>query len=538
VANTDARQWYGALYFQDTYAVNRKLTVTGGIRWDWPQGFTEKNDRLTVLQPNATDPLGPAVGLPLTGQLALVNSAAYPDRTQLTGHHKLFAPRVNAAYSPNEKTSVRAGYGLSWIPPDMINYSISPFQSPVNAATTTMSSSVGGTSSLIPAATLQNPFPGGLVPPIGHNPAALSVFEGQSVSSPIPNEPYGYAQQWNLELQQQLASDIAFTLSYAGSKATHLSYSTVQLNQLPDSLLSLGTQLNTQVPNPFYGHVTRGVLSTPTVSQAQLLRPHPQFQNFQDTAGQRGDSHWNALETRVMKRFKSGGVLQGSYTWAKLISNTDTLTSWLENHGTAGVQDWNNLAGEKSLASFDVRNRVVISYVMNLPFGANQRFASKAGPVLNRIIGGWNVNGITILQSGFPLAFTTATNITNSQGGGSRPNLVPGVNRAISGAQQTRVNKWFNTGAFTQAPAFTFGNERRVDSVVRDSGIANWDFTLGKNVPITERFTFEFKTEVFNLFNRVQFGDPNTQFGSSTFGVISSQLGNPRLIQFSGRLVF
>lgn len=538
VANTDALQYYGALYLQDTFAVNRKLTITPGIRWDWPEGFTEKNNRLTVLQPNATDPLGTAVGLPLTGQLALVDSAAYPNRTQLAGHHDLFAPRVNAAYAPSDKTSVRAGYGLSWIPPDMINYSISPFQSPVNAATTTMVSSVGGTSSLIPAATLENPFPGGLIPPIGHNPSALPIFEGQSVSSPIPNEPYGYTQQWDLEVQQQIASDVAFTLGYAGSKATHLSYSTVQLNQLPDNLLSLGTALNTEVANPFYGHIASGLLSSKTVSQAQLLRPHPQFQNFQDTAGQRGDAHWDALEARVMKRFKSGGVLQGSYTWAKLISNTDTLTSWLESHGTAGVQDWNNLAGEKSLASFDVRNRVVISYVMNLPFGTGQLFAGNAGPVMNRIIGGWNVNGITILQSGFPLGLSTASNITNSQGGGSRPNLVPGVNRTINGSQQNRVNEWFNTAAFAQPAAFTFGDEPRVDSTLRDSGIANWDFTLGKNIPITERVNFEFKTEVFNLFNRVQFGDPGTQYGASTFGVVSSQLANPRLIQFSGRVVF
>jgi hypothetical protein len=154
VANTAAQQWYSGLYLQDTYAVNRKLTITPGVRWYIPRGFTVKNYRLTVLLPGATDPLGPAVGLPLKGQIALVNSAAYPSRNQIGSHNKLFAPRVNAAYVPNEKMSIRAGYGLSWIPPDMINYSISPFQSPVNAATTTMVSSVGGTTSLIPQATL------------------------------------------------------------------------------------------------------------------------------------------------------------------------------------------------------------------------------------------------------------------------------------------------------------------------------------------------------------------------------------------------
>jgi hypothetical protein len=538
VANTAAQQWYSGLYLQDTFSLSRKLTITPGVRWDIPRGFTEKNDRLTVLLPNATDPLGPLVGQSLKGQLALVNSASYPSRNQIANHNKLFAPRVNAAYAPNDKMSIRAGYGLSWIPPDMINYSISPFQSPVNAATTTMVSSIGGTTSLIPQATLSNAFPQGLVPTIGHNPSQLTVFEGQSVTSPIPNEPYGYAQQWNFEVQQQLANDLAFTLGYAGSKATHLSYSTVQLNQLSDSDLSQGTALNTLVPNPYYGHITSGLLSNPTVSRAQLLRPFPQFQSFQDTAGQRGDSHWAALESRLTKRFKNGGVLQGSYTWAKLISNTDTLTSWLESHTTAGVQDWNRLDLEKSLASFDVRNRVVVSYVMQLPIGANQQFFGNAGPKLNRVIGGWGVNGITILQSGFPLPFTTAANNTGSQGGGSRPNLVPGAQRTMQGDEANRVNHWFNTAAFSQPAAFTFGNENRVDSAIRDSGVANWDFTLSKITPITERLNFEFKTEVFNLFNRTQFGDPNTQLGSQTFGVVSTTVGNPRLIQFAGRLTF
>ena len=118
---------------------------------------------------------------------------------------------------------------------------------------------------------------------------------------------------------------------YAGSKGTHLSYWVVELNQIPDGDLSKGSALNTQVANPFHGYIASGLLSNATVSQAQLLRPHPQFESLGDTAGQRGDSHLDALETRVEKRFGSGGVLAGSYTWSKLISNTDTLTSWLES---------------------------------------------------------------------------------------------------------------------------------------------------------------------------------------------------------------
>ena len=537
IAFTDGLQWYPAAYLQDTFAISRKLTITPGVRWEWPEGFTERKNRLTILQPTAADPLSSVVNLPLTGQMALVGSPAYPATTQINNHFDLFSPRLNVSYAAAPSTAIRAGYGLSWIPPDMVNYSMSPFQSPVNAATSTMVPSVGGTSEILPSATFSNPFPTGLIPPIGHNPSLLNIFEGQSISSPIPNEHYGYAQQWDLEVEQQFGSSLEGDISYAGSKGTHLSYSTAQLNQIPDSLLSMGAALNTQVANPFYGQISSGLLSNPKVAQAQLLRPHPQFQNFQDTAAQRGDSHWEALEARVVKRFRSGSVLSGNYTWAKLISNTDTLTSWLENHGAAGVQDWNNLRGEKSLATYDLRNRFVASYVMALPFGKGQAILAHANPVLDAIVGGWSVNGITTLQGGYPLAFTTATNLTGSQGGGSRPNVISN-NKLIKGPAQNRLTQWFNTSAFAAPPAFTFGNETRTDSTLRDHGIANWDFTLQKTVPIKERMNFQFKTEVLNLFNRVQFGDPGTSVGSSTYGVVSTVLGNPRYIQMVGLLTF
>ena len=147
------------------------------------------------------------------------------------------------------------------------------------------------------------------------------------------------------------------------------------------------------------------------------------------------------------------------------------------------------------------------------------------------------MNGITIVQSGSPLAFTTATNQTNSQGGGSRPDVVA-YNKSIAGSARSRISRWFNTSAFTTPAAFTFGNESRVDSTLRGAGLANWDFTLSKAVPITERVSFDFKTEVFNIANRVQFGDPGTSVGSATFGVVSTYVNNPPQFQFAGRLSF
>lgn len=537
-AFTDAIEWYLGAYLTDTFNVRKNLTITAGIRWEFPEAYTEHNDRLTVLLPNAIDPLGVQVGLPLTGQLAFVNSPAYTPRQDMTNRYKLVSPRLNLAYNVDTKTVFRAGYGLSWIPPDMVNYSLSPFQSPVNAATTTMVPSVGGTTSLYPSATFSNPFPTGLIPPIGHNPAQLSIFEGQSVISPNPNSAIGYAQQWNFEMQRQFTSSLMFDIGYAGSKGTHLTYSVLNLDQLPDSQLALGTALNTQVANPFYGKISSGLLAAPKVAQGQLLRPHPQFTGYSDTAGTHAASSWNALEARAVQRFKNNSVISASYTWSKLISNTDTLTSWLESHGAAGVQDWNNLRAEKSLASFDVPQRFVVSYVYYLPFGKNKALLGNVNTFVDALVGGWSINGITTLQSGFPLAFTTSTNQTASQGGGSRPNVVVGVNKQLSGSAQSRINQWFNTKAFVAPAPFTFGNESRLDSTLRDHGVANWDFTVGKTIPLSERMTFDFKTEMFNTFNRVQFGDPGGSVGSATYGVVSTQVNNPRLIQFSGRLSF
>ncbi len=171
------------------------------------------------------------------------------------------------------------------------------------------------------------------------------------------------------------------------------------------------------------------------------------------------------------------------------------------------MQDWNNLAGEKSLASYDVTNRLVVSYVLTLPIGINHMLLSNISPALNRVIGGWTVDGIATLQSGFPLALTTASNQTDSQGGGSRPNVVPGASKSISEAAQSRLKEWFNTAAFTPPAPFTFGDENRTDDQLRDDGVANWDFTLGKNIPlrertnfVRERTNFEFKGGVLQPF--------------------------------------
>jgi hypothetical protein len=145
---------------------------------------------------------------------------------------------------------------------------------------------------------------------------------------------------------------------------------------------------------------------------------------------------------------------------------------------------------------------------------------------------------VTTLMTGFPLGFTTAQNLTNSFGGGSRPNYVPGCDKVVSGSETQRIGQWFNTSCFVQPASFTFGDEPRNDPTLRASGVANWDASAYKTFPFThsEKVNMQFRAEAFNLFNRVQFGYPGLQQAASNFGIVSSQLNNPRLLQFSLRV--
>jgi hypothetical protein len=121
-------------------------------------------------------------------------------------------------------------------------------------------------------------------------------------------------------------------------------------------------------------------------------------------------------------------------------------------------------------------------------------------------------------------------------GGTSRPNVVAGCDKSVFGSAQSRLTGWFNAACFSQPPQFGFGNESRTDPNLRSSGINNWDVSLFKSTPIAERIALQFRAEFFNLFNRVQFGSPGTALGTAQFGLVTSQLNQPRLIQFALRL--
>jgi hypothetical protein len=298
------------------------------------------------------------------------------------------------------------------------------------------------------------------------------------------------------------------------------------------------------VPNPFLINGQPLALTGPTTTVGQLLRPYPQYTGVQ-LAGQGSfDSIYHSFQLTVQRRFADAGSLLVAYTNSKLISDTDTLTAWLEP-GVGGIQDNNNLRAERSLSSQDVPQRLVISYVLDLPFGKGKRYFAGANGTTDKVIGGWGIDGVTIFQRGFPLVFTNGqVNGTTLFGGGSRPNIVPGCNAAASSGSNGRLAAWFNATCFSPPADFKFGDEPRVDPRLRAAGIVNFDFALFKRTRFgDERFGLEFRAEFFNLFNRTQFAAPNTvccSANNQNFGVVTSTAPgtNPRLVQFALKFLF
>ncbi len=524
---------YGALYIGDQWQVGSRLTLNYGLRMDRMGPWSERYDRLVVLLPNAENELNGSGGLNFTGRFGLVNSPDSPSRNN-NELRNVFSPRFGLAYRLNNKTVLRSGYGIFYLPND-VAFNTAPNIDISNAYTTPYVGTTDG--SITPADRLSNPFPNGMIQAPGRSANIQQLFYGQGVSAPLYNDPRAYVQQWNFDIQRELPGGAALDVAYAGSKGTHLPGPNQQFDQLPDEFLSQGSRLLEQVPNPFFGKVRVGTLAQPNVSRGQLMRPFPQYNGYSLVAPMNRSSIYHSLQVKLEKRFAKGASILGSYTWAKLISDTDTLTAWLEPGGGLAVQNNNNLRAERSVALYDVPHRAVISYIYDLPFGKGRTFGNDMSGFANLLAGGWGINGVTTFQSGNPLNLTMAVNTTNSFGGGQRPNST-GVDANLEGAAQDRLNRWFDTSAFTATPSFTFGNVARSLTRVRSHGIANYDFTVFKNTSITERFSVQFRTEIFNAFNRVQFSYPGAAMGNPQFGVVSGQYNNPRLIQFALRLLF
>jgi Carboxypeptidase regulatory-like domain len=590
-SQTAGRQTYRGLYVDDTWHVMPKLTLNIGLRYELAGTWSERYNRLSYWDPGATNATvtgcNGTPGSPCIGDALLVGTGANSSNNNLPLDKKEFSPRLGFAYSADSKTVIRGGYGIFFIP-NYISFALNPDNDVINLATSPFHASVD--QNLTPDGTLDasnctlgttgfssftcatpGPFgTSGILPPpgrVGGNPALSSFVatNGSPTLAPYTLPKFGYVEQWNFDIQRTLPGGFFADVAYAGSHGVHLEQYDTNINQIPDSFVTqaaaqAASGVTPTIATTFAANGTHNPLNSPdpglqgdSVVIGQLDRPYPQYQGLNLGGYGCCDSSYNSLQATVTRHFQGGGTLLVAYTNAKLLSNTDTLTSWLEGNtgGVGAVQDYNNLSGERSLSSQDVSQRVIISYVLDLPFGRGKAFMNNASGGVDKVVGGWGVDGITSFQRGFPLKITWAGPSTPLESAGLgisniRPDVVAGCDKSQGGGH---ITNWFNTSCFAAPPSWGYGSESRVDATLRQPGINNFDFAIFKNIPFSERFKLQFRTEFFNLFNHPQFGPPGTGFNPTTvagvtntaasgFGTITDTVNNPRLIQFALKFLF
>ncbi len=607
-AQTAGRQWYRGFYVDDTFRLTSNLTLNVGVRYELQGTWSERFNRLSYWDPTATNATvtgcGGSPGSPCPGDAFLVGTGRNGSDNNIPMDKDAFSPRLGIAYALDSKTVIRAGYGTFYIPNyvsfglnpdnDVVDLASTPFTATNNSYLTPFSTLNGTNCSLtgvgfgnFSCADTSGPFGAqGILLPPGRGPFPPAVLPTTPTPTTVPgtvsnfvagnaspnlapyfgtsgtgNPKWGYVEQYNLDIQRQLPAGFFADVAYAGSHGVHLQQYQTQRNEIPDSFVAqaasqcpgiapTGTTctptIAATIPNPMAGTSPNATIGAPTITAGQLDRPYPEYLAVQLAGYGCCFSSYNSLQATVTRRFQGGGTLLVAYTNAKLLSNTDTLTSWLEGNtgGVGQVQDWNNLKGEKSLSSQDVSQRLVISYVLDLPFGHGKMWAANFNGGADKAVSGWGIDGITTFQRGFPLKITYAgsTPLESANLGVSnvRPDVVPGCDKKAGGGN---VAMWFNTACFTQPVDWGFGDESRTDPVLRTPGINNFDFAIFKRTPITERMGLEFRTEFFNLFNHPYFAPPATGLGAAGFGEVTSTVGageaSPeRLIQFALKLVF
>ncbi len=343
-------------------------------------------------------------------------------------------------------------------------------------------------------------------------------------------------QQWNLSIQRELPGQILLDAAYAGSHGTHLIGFGYDLNQLDPQFLSLGLALDDRVPNPLLGKIPASTpLGGATISRRQSLLPFPAYLAVNVSNPSLGNTNYHSGQLKVEKRFSQGLSFLSSYTFSKLIGDVGrniidfgTTGGAPQNAVSCGQDAKFNRRSCRSIEPQDITHLHVTSALYELPIGKGKRFLSGGG-ALAQIAGGWQINGILTLRSGLPLIVRGANNRA-----ADRPNL---IRSAKLPDEERSIDRWFDTGAFAAPPAFTYGNTPRTLPDVRGPGFASFDFSLAKNIAFTETVSLQFRSEFFNLFNRVNFNQPDANFLSGTFGRILSA-GEPRRVQFGLKLYF
>jgi hypothetical protein len=546
--------YFNAHYFggfiQDDIRVTNKLTVNAGIRYEFETGVSERqNGELVGFNKTAVNPIVNSmtpgatvdgVSIVPNGQLMFAGVNGNPTSTGNPQHTK-FGPRVGAAYQVRPKTVIRGGFGIFYSP---TFFGVDSVTSPGYVQTTSYIASTNGNAT--PFASLSNPFPTGIVKPAG-NSAGQQTALGQTFSYVDQNRTQGHIYQFSFDIQQELPGNIGLEIGYIGSRSYDMlaksdGTSYLPINQVPSQYLGLGSALTQSVANPFFGAPgAAGVIGSATTTAAQLLMPYPEYGAISENTNV-AHAKYDSLILKVQKRLTKGLTFLSALTWSRNEDNYFATGSSNAFNGFSGStppsapQNIYNLGAEWALASTNVPLRFTTSWTYMLPFGKGQKFLSNANSFVNYAVNGWSINGVAIIQQGFPLFVFQVNQNTVIGTADQRPNAT-GISPQVSGSLEQNLNNYINPAAFSAAPVYTFGNLSR-DISMRGPGEANWDISLFKDFKIKERFNGQFRAEALNAFNTPLFANPDTEIGTANFGKVVYQTNNPRQMQLGIRLSF
>jgi hypothetical protein len=546
------------MYFQDDWRATNRLTITAGLRYENQRPATERYNRIAYFDENAVNPLSTAYGSTLKGAFEYAGvggrgrGAWLPDNTN-------FGPRLGLAYKVTDKLVARVGSGIFFGPASAMLSFDGGGQSPgYTAQTNWLSSSNGG---YVPANLVSNPFPQGIQQPTGNSLGAMT-FVGQSPDQLWPKIPHpiGTMYQWSADLQYQVNPHSVAELGYTGVRGRHLLYGNPDLNidQLPTQDLSLGSQLDKLVTNPFKGLApgsNSSLFTDATIPYNQLLRPFPEYGYLGATRSLPGArSQFDALNAKYTYSFNNGLSSITSYQWSKnLDDGSEAFIGW--SIGTMWRDSYHPKL-DYGLSTHDVPQSFAEAFLYQLPYGHGRQFGGSTPQIVNQILGRWNLSGAVRLSSGLPFwqPVNYGWNPLQSYGfpGNAVPNIIgnPKANRS--------VKHWLNEAAFQgvsssgsglvacggsdqcQPFPYQLGNEPRHMSTIREAPTKNLDLGIGKEFG-TERIHAEFRGDFLNAFNHPIYGGAwniEENLYASNFGQVYNTRNDPREVQVSLKITY
>jgi Carboxypeptidase regulatory-like domain len=556
-----------AFFAQDDFKATTKLTLNLGLRWEIPLPQREVLNRESGFDPTVPNP--GADNIP--GALVFLGSCStciHRDSFQ-DWYFKEIGPRLGLAYQIRKNIVFRGGYGISYGPPIENNFgsqNLFGFNSSVNLNARSSPTGFKQDPATYLSTLVSAPLPAaarvgvpaftGTLPdrdPASANGQFLDFMPRNGAAQP-------YVQNWSAGLQYLLPHDILIQADYVGSKGTRLlnGYFAGSYNQAPAKFMALGDiladDLATDLADPTTAPILAsfGITGLPypdfennnyDTSVAAAIQPFPQYLGLNNNYPTIGNSTYHSLQLMGRKTTAHGLSFIAAYTFSKTLTDTDSA---LSQSGSQVVQDFYNRRAEKGIASFDHPHVLKLTWIYELPFGHGRRWLATGGP-FDRLVSGWQVTAIQNYFSGDPLVITSSFAPGFFSFFGLRGDVIPGVPQTLSthGLDTVNGTQYLNPAAFATPPlspgnafALRFGNAPPFLTHTRGPWHSSEDFGIIKNTRLTERTSLQFRADMFNVFNRVGLGDPDTCVDCGSFGLIFDPGHDPRVIQLALRLNF